>query len=173
LIAPVPAGLQIAPATPTDAAGIVTILDGVATEGIMLTLPGFRTVEAQAAQLRHLPPHQAVWVVRDPETATVWGTSEAFYLPHPLARYTVTVALALAPAVRHRGWGTQLMRVMEQWAHAQGGHKVALMCLHTNVAAMALYARLGYHEEGRRRAQYGQPGAWIDEVWWARFLTES
>ncbi len=51
---------------------------------------------------------------------------------------------------RGRGVGTALMVAAIDWARAQGLHKLALSVFPHNDAAVALYRKFGFVEEGRR-----------------------
>jgi len=54
---------------------------------------------------------------------------------------------------RGRGVGTALVAATIEWAHARGLHKLSLSVFPHNEAAIALYRRFGFVEEGRRRKQ--------------------
>jgi ribosomal-protein-alanine N-acetyltransferase len=68
------------------------------------------------------------------------------------------LTLAVDPAARRRGLGTRLIRAYEAQAKAAGAVESLLEVALTNVAARALYERLGYVEAGRRRGYYTLPG---------------
>jgi ribosomal protein S18 acetylase RimI-like enzyme len=52
-----------------------------------------------------------------------------------------------------RGVGTALVAATIEWAHARSLHKLSLSVFPHNEAAIALYRRFGFVEEGRRRKQ--------------------
>ncbi len=54
--------------------------------------------------------------------------------------------LAVDPADRGRGFGTQIMSDAEAWLREQGVAKVNLMVRHANSAARDFYERLGYED---------------------------
>jgi ribosomal protein S18 acetylase RimI-like enzyme len=64
------------------------------------------------------------------------------------------LGLSVDRAWRGRGVGSALMRAGEVWARGRGLHKLSLEVFPTNEAALALYRRLGYVEEGRRLRHY-------------------
>src|SRR5215831_8811357 len=55
---------------------------------------------------------------------------------------------------RGRGVGKALMQAADEWARGQGLHKLSLEVFAHNSAAIALYRRCGFVEEGRRVRQY-------------------
>jgi ribosomal protein S18 acetylase RimI-like enzyme len=68
--------------------------------------------------------------------------------PHP--DHLMIFSLAVDPARHHRGLGRRLLDFAEQRARAEG---VGELRLYTNAKMernIALYARAGYHETGRR-----------------------
>lgn len=55
---------------------------------------------------------------------------------------------------RGRGVGSALLEAGIDWARSVGAHKVALQHWPTNEAAVALYDKFGFVEEGRLRRHY-------------------
>ena len=55
---------------------------------------------------------------------------------------------------RGRGVGTALVAAAADWARGQGLHKLSLEVFAHNTAAIALYRKAGFTEEGRRVKQY-------------------
>lgn len=161
----------IRPAAPADASAMVAILDGVGAEGLMAWDPDPRMVARTTQALDHPDSTQALWVVAQAQTQTIGGTAEAIQGSTPKTAGVVTVALALAPMLRHQGWGLRLMATMEAWALQRQAHKISLVCLRDNTPAIGLYARLGYQVEGTWAAHYWMTDHWVDAVWWAKFLS--
>jgi ribosomal protein S18 acetylase RimI-like enzyme len=64
------------------------------------------------------------------------------------------VGMCVAPDWRGRGVGSALMRAGIIVARGQGLHKLCLEVFPHNTAALALYRRFGFVEEGRRIRQY-------------------
>ena len=64
------------------------------------------------------------------------------------------VALAVAPEHRGRGIGAALLDVAIATARAEGLHKLSLSVFAHNEAAIGLYRKLGFVEEGRRVQHY-------------------
>jgi RimJ/RimL family protein N-acetyltransferase len=60
------------------------------------------------------------------------------------------LGMLVARAWRGRGVGTALVTAAIEWALAQGLHKLALSVFPHNEAAIALYSKFGFVEEGRR-----------------------
>jgi ribosomal-protein-alanine N-acetyltransferase len=64
------------------------------------------------------------------------------------------LTLAVAPAARRRGLAAALVREAARTARQRGAARLLLEVSATNHAARALYAGLGFTEQGRRRAYY-------------------
>jgi RimJ/RimL family protein N-acetyltransferase len=60
------------------------------------------------------------------------------------------LGMAVALPWRGRGVGTALLEAAIEWAREQGLHKLSLSVFPHNAAAIALYRRFGFVEEGRR-----------------------
>jgi L-amino acid N-acyltransferase YncA len=65
-------------------------------------------------------------------------------------------------AWRGRGVGSGLMDAAIEWAREQGLHKLCLEVFPTNTAAIALYRKYGFAEEGLRPKQYRRASG---ELW--------
>jgi RimJ/RimL family protein N-acetyltransferase len=59
------------------------------------------------------------------------------------------VGMMVAAAWRGRGVGTALVEAAIEWARERGLHKLSLAVFPHNAAAIALYRKLGFVEEGR------------------------
>jgi RimJ/RimL family protein N-acetyltransferase len=64
------------------------------------------------------------------------------------------VGMMVAKDWRGKGVGTALMEAAIAWSREQGLHKLSLDVFPHNEAAIALYKKLGFVEEGRRVKQY-------------------
>ncbi len=65
--------------------------------------------------------------------------------------------LAVAPAMRRRGLGKQLLDGLINLARNQGATMIFLEVRESHEAARALYKSLGFSESGRRKAYYHNP----------------
>ena len=63
------------------------------------------------------------------------------------------LGMMVARAHRGRGVGTALVDAAVEWARDRGLHKLSLSVFPHNAAAIALYRKLGFVEEGRRVKQ--------------------
>ncbi|MGH9179068.1 MAG: GNAT family N-acetyltransferase [Acidimicrobiales bacterium] len=64
------------------------------------------------------------------------------------------LGMLVAAGWRGRGVGTALVLTALDWARQAGAHKVALQVWPHNQAAIGLYRKLGFVEEGRLRRHY-------------------
>lgn len=70
------------------------------------------------------------------------------------------------PEDRRRGYGLEAMALVLRYAfHELGLHRVSLDVIADNRAAIALYERLGFREEGRLRERVLRDGAMSDLVY--------
>jgi RimJ/RimL family protein N-acetyltransferase len=72
------------------------------------------------------------------------------------------IGMLVARDRRGRGVGTALMEAAIAWAREQGLHKLSLDVFAHNEAAIALYRKLGFVEEGRRVKHYRRASG---ELW--------
>jgi ribosomal protein S18 acetylase RimI-like enzyme len=72
------------------------------------------------------------------------------------------IGMAVAQEWRGRGVGSALMAAAIEWARERGLHKLSLSVFAHNEAAIALYRKFGFVEEGRRSKQYRRQSG---ELW--------
>jgi RimJ/RimL family protein N-acetyltransferase len=72
------------------------------------------------------------------------------------------ISTAVAQPWRGCGVGSALMETAIEWAREQGLHKLSLDVFPHNTAAIALYRKFGFVEEGRRVKQYRRASG---ELW--------
>jgi RimJ/RimL family protein N-acetyltransferase len=63
------------------------------------------------------------------------------------------IGMAVAPEWRGRGAGSALVAAAIEWARGRGLHKLSLSVFPHNAAAIALYSKFGFVEEGLRVKQ--------------------
>jgi RimJ/RimL family protein N-acetyltransferase len=152
--------VAIRPAAPSDLERVVDMLWSVASEGRWLGTEVPFDREARQAGL-------ADFILRDDATLLVAEVAEDHLLVGSLnievARYGVAnVGMLLLDGWRGRGIGTALLRTGLEWAQNRGAHKAALEVWPDNEAALALYRRAGFVEEGRKRRHYRRANG---ELW--------
>jgi RimJ/RimL family protein N-acetyltransferase len=72
------------------------------------------------------------------------------------------LGMAVARDWRGRGVGAALLAAAIEWARERGLHKLSLSVFPHNEAAIALYRKFGFVEEGRRVKQYRRQSG---ELW--------
>jgi ribosomal protein S18 acetylase RimI-like enzyme len=72
------------------------------------------------------------------------------------------LGMAVAPEWRGRGVGSALLAAAIEWARQRGLHKLSLTVFPHNAAAIALYRKFGFVEEGRRIKHYRRASG---ELW--------
>jgi len=83
--------------------------------------------------------------------------AEGFILMRTVADEAEILTLAVRPASRRRGLGARLVREGRDAATARGATRLFLEVADDNAAAVALYARAGFAEAGRRPGYYARP----------------
>lgn len=104
-----------------------------------------------------------VWELRNSDVTQVYllrddrGTVRAFCVCWVIFDELHINTLAVAPDSRRSGLATFLLRQVMAQAAAAGARKATLEVRASNTAALALYARLGFHVAARRPRYYTQP----------------
>ena len=144
------AEIEVRPATAADIDGALDVFEAVVAEGRWLgTQPPVDRVERSQRWLAALDdPHQVMLVAVD--DGRVVG-----HLGLEVAAYGVaSLGMSVAAASRGRGVGTALLGEALAVAPSLGAHKLALQVWPHNAAALALYRKFGFVEEGRLRRHY-------------------
>ncbi len=84
---------------------------------------------------------------------------EGFVLVRIAADEAEILTLAVRPTARRSGVGSRLMHAAADRAASAGAERLLLEVAEDNVAARAIYARLGFEEAGRRPRYYARADA--------------
>jgi RimJ/RimL family protein N-acetyltransferase len=88
---------------------------------------------------------------------------------HPATRHVATLGMFVVADRRGRGIGTALLREAMRWAGELGVERVELTVYPHNDAAVALYRRFGFEQEGRlvrhAKKSYGYEDEILMAVW--------
>lgn len=161
---------RIRDAAPEDAPVIVEILTQVGQEGIYIANEGlYMSAEQQAQVVERRNPDLHLILVAERGFEVV-GTLEMVRGVFQKNRHTANFGMALVPVARGHGIGEGLLLSAHRWARDLGIQKIGLSVFATNQAAIRLYQRLGYQEEGRRQNQFVLQGTYVDEVLMATYL---
>jgi RimJ/RimL family protein N-acetyltransferase len=155
--------LLVRRATPADAHTLVLLGRAVADEDERwLTYNRSASDERRNLKSLRRDPNAAVFVAETP--AGVVGRISISRDTNPVSHHVAELGLMVAAPERRRGIGTALMAEAVKWARGAGITKVELHVFPHNRPAIALYQRLGFREEGRRRRHYRLGGQYVDAI---------
>jgi RimJ/RimL family protein N-acetyltransferase len=155
--------LRVRPAVPADADALVSLGRAVASEEeLWLTYDRSRSDERRNLRSVRRDPNIAIFVAETAEG--IAGRLSIARDRHPYSPHVAEVGLMVAENQRRRGIGSALMEEALSWARQAGITKVELEVFPHNEPAIALYRKLGFEEEGRRRRRYRIGGRHVDAV---------
>ena len=165
--------MNVRPAEPGDAARLVELARevGAEEEGWLITGGEWRSAGEERRYLRWLRHHSDAAVFVAEENGAIVGRLSIARDAHPASEHVADLGLMVARGFRRRGIGLALMEEAERWARGLGVQKLELHVFPHNEAAIALYKRLGYEEEGFRRRHYRRRGELLDAILMAKELT--
>jgi RimJ/RimL family protein N-acetyltransferase len=153
-------------AEPADALGLKQLGDaiGAEPEGWLVTTNGWRNAVDERRYLRAIRryPHAAVFVAE--EEGRIVGRLSVARDQHPASRHVADLGLMVAASHRRRGIGTALLEAAVEWARASGVRKLELHVFPYNDAAIKLYERFGFVQEGYRRGHYRRGDEYVDAI---------
>ncbi|MEX0989364.1 MAG: diaminopimelate decarboxylase [Actinomycetota bacterium] len=165
-----PEGIAIRAARPQDAASFLRMWKAVVAEGVHVRTEQVRgTVRSYRRRFREPWSDREAWVVAV-EGGRVVGNLHIQREEHPVTRHVATLGLAVDAAFRSRGIGAALLAEALRWAQRVGVEKVELSVFPTNAAAIALYRRFGFVDEGRLVKRSRKSYGYEDEILMARWI---
>jgi RimJ/RimL family protein N-acetyltransferase len=140
----------VRPARPADLDRLVGLVWEVAAEGrwIATEVPFDRAQRRERMAERLADPDAAMFVAE--AGSRLVGQVGVHRAPWGVA----DLGMLVVAAWRGRGVGSALLAAALGWARRHGAHKVALEVWPHNTAALALYRKFGFVEEGRLRRHY-------------------
>ncbi|MCL2641431.1 MAG: GNAT family N-acetyltransferase [Phycisphaerales bacterium] len=158
--------LLIRPAVPEDADALVAYMDRLTSEphNNVSRDPGqgLVTAEEQRAYLTRINTHGTFVVAAIHNTLV--GTAQWSRTSHPTMRYVASLGISVDAAWRRQGIATALMHHMLDWARQHALVRMELRVFTRNLAAIDLYKKFGFHEEGRHPYASCKQGIWVDEL---------
>jgi RimJ/RimL family protein N-acetyltransferase len=150
---------QVRRACPADVDAVVRLFAAVAAERqYILTEPPIDRELRRQRFLETIQAEDACVFVADTGGEVV-GELTVFRRP---STGPATIGMGVLAPWRGQGVGTALMHACVEWAREVGVHKLSLEVFPWNEAAIGLYRKFGFVEEGRLRKQYRRQSG---ELW--------
>ncbi|MEX1263456.1 MAG: diaminopimelate decarboxylase [Actinomycetota bacterium] len=168
--APAIDGVTVRPARAADAPSYLAFWTAVVREsGHVRTERVTGTTRTYRRRFRRpWTDREAQIVATDPEGHVV-GHLYIEREAHPVTRHVASLGIAVSVEVRGRGIGTALMAEAVRWARSVGVDKIVLSVYPHNTAAIALYRKFGFIQEGRlarhSRKSYGDEDEILMAAW--------
>lgn len=162
--APPTAPFSIRPARPRDARAVRELFAAVAAEGRWIrTERVVRSTGEFRRRARDAWSYEGAFLVAEADGRIV-GNLRIAREGQEATRHVASFGMHVARDWRGRGVGTALLVEALRWARAVGVRKVELAVYPDNEAARALYARMGFVEEGRLLRHSRLSSGYRDEV---------
>jgi len=167
--------LRIRPAVPEDADAIAAYMHRLYSEPHNNVShdpgQGAITVEETLAYIARLntTPDSGIYVVATIGNAIV-GDARWTRGSRLTNRHAATMGFSVDAAWRRRGIATALMHYMMAWAREHALVRLELKVFSRNTAAIALYQKFGFREEGRHPYAFCKQGIWVNDLTMALVL---
>jgi L-phenylalanine/L-methionine N-acetyltransferase len=169
LDSPPPHGVSLRPARSSDAASYLRMWRSVVDEGRWVRTETVGSVKDYRRTLADSWSDNRARFV-----AIAWGQVIGLItierMNHPVNRHVATLGMAIEASWRGQGLGSALMAAAMRWARQVGIEKVTLEVYPDNEAAIALYRKFGFGEEGRLIRQSKKSFGYQDELIMSRWL---
>lgn len=160
---------SIRKASPSDAKGIITCMQGVMDEKVYLVGEYYLLTE-RGEQDRIRNPEDLTLVCES--GSRVVGVLTFQRGMHKKSRHTAILGIAISKGFRHRGIGTKMMEIALSWGKKAGVKKVNLEVFSSNVNAVNAYMKLGFQIEGYKKGQFLIDGEYVDDVLMTYYIEE-
>jgi len=168
--APTPPGVSIRPARPRDARSFISFWRDIVAEGRYIRSERVaHPVRVYRRRFRR-PWHDRsaqIVAIRD---GKVVGHLYIQRESHPVTRHVATLGISVAASERGKGVGTALMAESVRWARRVGVEKIVLSVYPHNTAAVALYRKFGFVDEGRLQRHSRKSSGYEDEILMATWI---
>jgi diaminopimelate decarboxylase len=143
-----PEGIVIRPARPRDARSFAELIASVADERRYLRSEEVLPLRVYRSRFRRS------WTSREAQIVAVEDGRVVGHLfiqreTHPVTEHVASIGIAVAHDRRGGGVGSALMSHAIRWARSVGVEKIVLAVYPHNTAAIALYRKFGFVDEGR------------------------
>ena len=139
----------------------------------MMFEPGERptTIEEQRYEIREilLRDNQTIFVAEN--NGQLIGYLTACGGRYKRNRQTAYIITGILQGFTSQGIGTRLFEEMEQWAKRKDIHRLELNVVTHNEAAVALYRKVGFEIEGKKKHSLLINNTYADEYWMAKLLS--
>jgi diaminopimelate decarboxylase len=167
-----PDGITLRPAAPEDARSFLSFWKAIVGEGGYVRSEEVETpARVYRARFRHSWTDREAQVVAL-DAGRVVGHIYIQREAHPVTRHVATLGIAVSADHRGRGIGRALMAEAFRWARSSGVEKIMLSVYPHNHAAIALYRRFGFVEEGRLVGHSRKSTGYEDEILMSAWITE-
>lgn len=165
--------MKIRPIQIADAANFLKLLNRADAETpFLLYEAGERktTLEEQSERIQKgIEEGTLVYVLEDNEDLVGFVYGGVF--PVNRRRHCMHIAIAILQEFTGNGWGAKLMEKLEYAAVKQGISRFELSVSVNNKRAIALYQKLGFELEGKRKDSFLVDGALEDDFMMAKIIS--
>ena len=163
-------GIVVRPARPRDAASFLEALGSIAAERRFIQTEIVRRSERFYRRRFRRPLDERGAQLVAVDGARVVGSLSIRRDEHPVTFHVATLGMFVVTDQRRRGIGSALLARALGWARGNGVERVELTVYPHNEAAIALYRRFGFVEEGRLVRHAKKSYGYEDEILMAAWI---
>jgi diaminopimelate decarboxylase len=167
-----PPGITLRPAQPEDARSFLSFWKAIVAEGGYV-----RSEEVETPARVYRSRFRHAWTDREAQVVALDDGRVVGHIyiqreAHPVTRHVATLGIAVSAGHRGQGIGRALMAEGFRWAREAGVEKIMLSVYPHNDAAIALYRRFGFVEEGRLVGHSRKSTGYEDEILMSAWIGE-
>jgi RimJ/RimL family protein N-acetyltransferase len=156
-----------------DANDLSTLIQQVESESpFMLYESGERelTEEKQGNMIQRLMKEKNSIILVAEENEALAGYLIAIGGAARKNKHSAYIVIGILQEHQGKGIGTALFHELEDWALQNGLHRLELTVITENIAAIALYEKAGFQQEGVKRDSLYMDGKYVNEYYMSKIL---
>ena len=126
----------------------------------------FESFQLRVKQITSVYP----WIVLEEEGSLKGYACLDMFNTRTAYRFSADVTVYLDPGERGKGYGTALMKTLEECAKQQNIHKLISLVTAGNTASQHLHESLGYRKAAVMEHVGYKFGSWLDVIWYEKDL---
>ncbi|HSL43185.1 MAG TPA: GNAT family protein [Anaerolineales bacterium] len=156
-----------------DAEGFLDLCQRLDEETqFMMLEPGERliTVTEQRERIQRILLRENQTILVAEAGNRLVGYLAAFGGDYRRNRHNAHIVIGILQGFAGQGIGTRLFAELDDWARRQGVHRLELTVMAHNTAALSLYKKMGFENEGTKKDSLFVGGQYVDEYYMAKLL---
>ncbi|MEY9971024.1 RimJ/RimL family protein N-acetyltransferase [Lysinibacillus sp. RC46] len=156
-----------------DAEQVIAVIKNAEESNFMLFRPGERKLETEQftkfIENMNNNSHSALFIAEIEKIVVGYLIVQGNHMPSSVS-HRAYIVVGIHSEYRGQKIGTALFSHLDDWAKEKSMHRLELTVMANNMAAIALYKKMGFEIEGTKRHSLYVDGEYMDEYHMSKLL---